>query len=117
MDDKAFDDIIKRKVGGHEDPVFDSSALSSFHQRMAALNYVPWSSRYRTELIIGSGIVISTFLIMMSAWLSDTDASESLKKNNLLIRDQQKQITELQAEIKVLKKGHQIRFILGKPMK
>ena len=28
MDDKEFDDIIKRKVGEHEDPVFDSSALS-----------------------------------------------------------------------------------------
>ena len=34
----------------------------------------------------------------------NTDASESLKKSNLLIHDQQKKITELQAEINVLKK-------------
>ena len=60
MDDKDFDDIIKRKVGEHEDPVFDSSALSSFHQQMATLDYMPWTSRYRTELMIGSGIAIST---------------------------------------------------------
>ena len=104
MDDKDFDDIIKRKVGEHEDPVFDSSALSSFHRRMATLDYLPWSSRYRTELMIGSGIAISTFLIIMSVWLLNTNTSESHKKNNLLIHDQQKKITELQAEINVLKK-------------
>ena len=104
MDDKDFDDIIKRKVGEHEDPVFDPSALSSFHQRMATLDYLPWSSRYRTVLMIGSGITFSTFLIIMSVWLLNTRASESLKKSNLLIHDQQKKITKLHAEIDVLKK-------------
>ena len=104
MDDRDFDDIIKRKVGEHEDPVFDSAALSSFHQQMATLDYLPWPSRYRTELMIGAGIAISTFLVIMSVWLLNTDASESLKKSNLLIQDQQKKITELQTEINVLKK-------------
>ena len=104
MDDKEFDDIIKRKVGEHEDPVFDSSALSSFHHQMATLDYTPWSSRYRTELMIGSGIAISTLLIIFSVWLLNTDASESFKKSNLLIQDQQKKIAELQTEINVLKK-------------
>jgi len=104
MDDRDFDDIIKRKVGEHEDPVFDSSALSSFHQQMATLNYAPWSSRYRTELMIGSGIAISTLLIILSVWLLNTDASESFKKSNLLIQDQHEKITALQTEINVLKK-------------
>ena len=104
MDDKDFDDIIKRKVGEHEDPVFDSSALSSFHQQMATLDYTPWPSRYRTELMIGSGIAAGTFLILLSMWLLNTDASESFETSNLLIQDQQKKITELQTEINVLKK-------------
>ena len=104
MDDRDFDDIIKRKVGEHEDPVFDSSALSSFHQQMATLDYKPWPSRYRTELMIGSGIAAGTFLILLSIWLLNTDASESIEKSNLLIQDQQKTITELQTEINVLKK-------------
>jgi hypothetical protein len=104
MDDKDFDDIIKRKVGEHEDPVFDSAALSSFHQRVETLDYIPWHSRYRTELMIGTGIAISTLLILMSVWLLNTDASQSLKKSNELIQDQLEQIIALQTEINVLKK-------------
>ena len=104
MDDKDFDDIVKKRVGEHEDPVFDSSALFSFRHQMAALIYSPWPSRYRTELMIGSGIAISTVLIILSVWLLNTHASESFKKSNLLIQDQQKKIAELQTEINVLKK-------------
>ena len=107
MDDKDFDDIVKRKVGEHEDPVFDSAALSSFHQRMETMDYIPWYSRHRTELVIGSGIAISTLLIIMSGWWLNNDASHALKKSNLLIQDQQKKIIALQTEINTLKKRKQ----------
>ena len=104
MDDKDFDDIIKRKVGEHEDPTFDESALSSFHQRMETLDYRPWHSRYRTELMVGSGIAISTLLFLVSVWLLNGDASKSIEKDDLSFQDQQKKIAALQAEINVLKK-------------
>jgi hypothetical protein len=104
MDDKDFDDIIKRKVGEHEDPLFDSSALSSFHQRMETLDYIPWSFRHRTELMIGSGIAIGTILIIMSVWLLNSDALKSNKKDDFLFQEQQRKIASLQAEINDLKK-------------
>jgi hypothetical protein len=104
MDDNNFDDIVKRKVGEYEDPVFDSSALSGLHQRMDTLDYAPWHSRYRTELMIGSGIVMSTLIIILSLWLFDTNSSEAIEKSNLLILSQQEQIAKLQEEVKSLKK-------------
>src|SRR6187455_1930977 len=107
MDDKDFDDIIKRKVGEHEDPVFDASALSSFHQRMETLDYRPWHSRYRTELMVGSGIAISALFFLMSVWLLNSDTSKSIEKDDLLFQDQQKKISALQAEINNLKKRKQ----------
>jgi hypothetical protein len=104
MDDNNFDDIVKRKVGEYEDPVFDSSALSALHQRMDTLDYAPWHSRYRTELMIGSGIVMSTLIIILSLWLFNTNSSAAIEKSNLLIQAQQKQISKLQEEVNSLKK-------------
>ena len=103
MDDNSFDNIIKGKVGEYEDPVFDASSLSAFHHRMATLGYMPWYSRYRTELTIGSGIVISTLLIIWSIWLFNSQASKALEKNNVFIEAQQEQISKLQDEINYLK--------------
>ncbi len=104
MDDNSFDDIIKRKVRDHEDPEFDPSALAAFNHRMSTLNYLPWYSRYRTALMVGSGVAMSTLFIIFSLWLMNANGSKALAENKLFIQSQQEQIAKLQHEINDLKK-------------
>ena len=103
MDDQGFDDIIKRKVGEYEDPKFDTSSLFDFHNRMATLESVSWYSRYRTEIMIGSGILLSTLIILSGLWFMNQFQSRVLEKNKLYIQDQQKEIAKLKHEINYLK--------------
>lgn len=99
MDDQRFDDSIKNKVGDYEYPGFEPAALASLHQQMAAASVVPWYSLYRTELLVGSGLVASTLIILWSQWFMSSNTSEILNEKGIAIQNQQDQIDKLQNEI------------------
>jgi hypothetical protein len=103
MDDQRFDDGIKSKVGDYEDPGFDPAALASLHRQIAAASVVPWYSLYRTELMVGSGLMASTLVILWSQWFMSSSASEILNDKIIAIQNQQEQIDKLQNEISELK--------------
>lgn len=103
MDDHLFDERIKTKVGGYEDPSFDPGALAALHQQMAAVSIVPWYSTHRTELMIGLGMIISTLIILCSQWLMGARTEEALNEKIGAIQGLQQQIDKLQGEIRVLK--------------
>lgn len=80
MDEHLFDDTIKKKVGEYDAPAFDPSALAALHHQMAAGKLVwPWYSRYRTDLMIGSMIILSTVVILSSHWFMTTESQEKLE--------------------------------------
>ncbi len=103
MDDQRFDDSIKNKVGDYEDSGFDPAALAALHHQMAAVSVVPWYSLYRTELLVGSGLVASTLIILWSQWLMSSNTSEILNEKVIAIQNQQEQIDDLQNQISALK--------------
>ncbi|MEX1240107.1 MAG: hypothetical protein WEB30_10330 [Cyclobacteriaceae bacterium] len=103
MDDNRFDDIIKGKVGEFEEPGFDAAALANFHHQMDSVHVSPWYSRYRTELLGGGAITMSTLLILLSLWYVNQQKSDVWEKNAALIALQQEQIAKLTRELDELK--------------
>ena len=103
MDDQRFDDSIKSKVGDYEDPGFDPAALAALHHQMAAVSVVPWYSLYRTELMVGSGIALSTLIILWSQWFMSTSTTETLNEKIIALQTQQAEIDKLQNQISALK--------------
>ena len=104
MDDQRFDDIIKEKMGDYEAPGFDPSALSALHHQMGTFTDWPWYSRYRTELLLSSGLVLCTLIILWNQWSFSSSQIHALEKNDLLLKNQQAQIDKLQHEIVKLKR-------------
>ena len=103
MDDKQFDDIIKKKLSEYEEPGFDPSALSALHSQLASTRAWPWYSRYRTELLMASGMALCTLIIVWSQWYFREIENDLLKKNTIVISDQHEQIKNLLSEITMLK--------------
>lgn len=103
MDDQRFDDRIRNKVGDYEDPGFDPAALVALHHQMATVSVVPWYSLYRTELLVGSGILLSTVIILWSQWIINTNATEVINEKIVTLQAQQAEIDRLQNQISLLK--------------
>jgi hypothetical protein len=103
MDDNQFDDIVKRKVGEYEEPGFDPAALSDLHYRMAASDAVPWYFRYRSELLVGTGLAICTLIILWNQWSLSNKQSLQWRDDLTSPKEQQEQIFRLQNEINYLK--------------
>ncbi len=103
MDDNQFDDIVKKKVGEYEEPGFDPAALSDLHYRMAASGTVPWYYRYRTELLVGTGLALCTLIILLNQWSLSNKQSVQWRNDLASPKEQQEQILRLQNEINYLK--------------
>ncbi len=103
MDDHKFDDIIKGKVADYEAPGFDPGALSAFHHQMGTVTVWPWYSRYRTELLLSSGLVLCTLILLWNQWSFNARETQALKKNDEVLKTQQQQIDILKHEIEKLK--------------
>jgi hypothetical protein len=100
MDDSRFDDIIKNRVGEYEEQRFDPAALAAMHHQMASLIRVPWYEQYRTEIIVGVGVVVCALLIIWSQWM----ISSRLENQQLrLLQNQAEQLNKLHHELNDLK--------------
>lgn len=104
MDDSRFDDIIKRKVSEYEEAGFDAGALDALHRQLGSVHVSPWYSRYHSELLIGAGFTVSTFLILLALWFLNNQKTEAWNKNVRLIEFQQEQITQLKGQLDDLEK-------------
>ena len=103
MDDEKFDDIIKKKVGEYQEPGFDPAALADLHYRMSAADAVwPWYVRYRTELFVGTGLILCTLIILWNQWFLSNRDNMFLADNLLASKNSEEQI-KLQNEINYLK--------------
>lgn len=96
MDDNRFDSILRTKLEDYHHPVIDHAAISALHQQQAVTTESSWYSRYRTEVLIGAGIVL--FLILY--FLGYTVLTHTIS----LTAQQTKTINEQSAEIASLKK-------------
>jgi hypothetical protein len=103
MDDSKFDDLIRRKVAEFQPSSFDASALTALHDRMDAINFIPWYSHYRTELVVVTGLVVSTIIILLSLWLSDARRTRAIEGNTSLMESQQREIAALREQVRSLR--------------
>lgn len=106
MDDREFDEYIKRKISNFEEPGFDPDALSMLHQRMSAVREWRWYTRYRTELIICSSVLLATLIILSNQWYTRHHFAQITSNEKKLFESQGKQIAKLEEEIKYLKRVH-----------
>jgi hypothetical protein len=60
MDDTTFDDLVRKKLKGYEDPTLDSSALESFHGRLDQIDSGRWYTRNVGKLALVSGLLLFT---------------------------------------------------------
>lgn len=104
MDDHQFDDIIKRKVGEYEESGFDPADLSALHHRMATASTLAWYTRYRTELMVSSVLVVCTLVILLNQWHLNRQNIHVLEDEILVLRKQNEQITTRQHELNQLQK-------------
>lgn len=105
MEDSRFDDIIKGKVGEYEAPNFDPAALASMHHRMASLQTWPWYTRYRTELIIGGGLVLATLILLFVQWRWNNQTEDILRQELAALKNQNEQLAHMRTEIAALKQN------------
>ncbi len=103
MDDNRFDDIIRGKVGEYEPAGFDPSALADLHQRVAAVTSIPWYTRWRTELVWGSGLILMTILLMWSQWYLNTNTIDRLNSQIAILERQNEEFDDLKREVATLR--------------
>lgn len=103
MDDSRFDKSIREKLGEYEAPGFDPAALASLHHQMAAISITPWYATYRTELLVGGAIALSTFLIIWAQWMFTNTSKSQLEAEMLQWKSQSEQTSQLQQELAHLK--------------
>jgi len=100
MDDNQFDKEIREKLGEYEAPGFDPAALASLHHQMAAISMTPWYAIYRTELLVGSTVMLSALLIIWSQWMFTNKSTAALEAELLALKGQQENVGQLQQELK-----------------
>jgi hypothetical protein len=90
MDDNKFDNELKNRLSEYEADEFDPAALAALHHQMASEAPTPWYTSRSTELMVGSGIIISTILIIWFQWYTNHINTEML----------QSKLTQLETRLK-----------------
>ncbi len=103
MDDREFDKGIKEKLGEYEAPGFDPAALASLHHQMAAISITPWYATYRTELLVGSTVLLSALLIIWSQWMFTNKSTAALEAEIFALKSQQENTQQLQRQLEQLR--------------
>ncbi len=103
MDDSRFDKGIREKLGEYEAPGFDPAALASLHHQMAAVSLTPWYSTYRTELMVGSAVLLSALLIIWSQWMFTNSGVSTLESEIQALKGQIENMGQLRREIESLR--------------
>lgn len=94
MDDSKFDSVLRTKLREYEHPG-DPGALTGFHHQIAAMSTASWYTRYRVELLIGTGLLIFAMMIFGQQWLTRRELEEEVKT----LTAQTREIGKLRAEV------------------
>lgn len=103
MDDSKFDREIREKLGEYEAPGFDPAALASLHHQMAAISVTPWYSTYRTELLVGSTVLLSALLIIWSQWMFNNKTAAAFEAEISALKIQSENSGQLRQELEALR--------------
>ncbi|SHI00775.1 hypothetical protein SAMN04488109_6722 [Chryseolinea serpens] len=108
MDDNRFDSAIRKKLREYEHPG-EPGALTGLHHQIAAMSTASWYSRHRVELLIGTGLLIVTMIILGEQWLITRELEEEVKT----LTAQTGEIEKLRAEVHQLqmRKADTVRII------
>src|SRR5689334_7798019 len=108
MDDNRFDNAIRIKLREYEHPG-EPGALTGFHHQIAAMSTASWYSRHRVELLIGTGLLIVTMIMLGEQWMIRRELEEEVKTLNA----QTGEIEKLRAEVHQLqmRKPDTVRII------
>ncbi len=68
MDDRNFDDFIKGKLDGYEDPSLDPAALADFHEKLTAFQPMPWYELHLSQYMMAASIALFTIVNAYLFW-------------------------------------------------
>ena len=68
MDDRNFDDWIKRKLDYYEDSSFDPAAMAAFQQQMAGYQAIPWYQAHFTHYLVAASFTLFTAVNVYLFW-------------------------------------------------
>ncbi|NOT76881.1 MAG: hypothetical protein HOP08_18305 [Cyclobacteriaceae bacterium] len=63
MDDQNFDKFIKDKLEGYQDPSFDESAMAGFHEKLSAVQPLPFYQQTWTHYLAAASIAVLTVIL------------------------------------------------------
>ncbi|AYB30740.1 hypothetical protein [Chryseolinea soli] len=108
MDDSKFDSALRKKLREYEHPG-DPGALTGFHHQIAAMSTASWYSRYRVELLIGTGLLIFAMITLGQQGLTRREREEAVKT----LTAQTREIEKLRVEVHQLqmRKPDTVRII------
>ena len=95
MDDFQFDKTIRNKTKDYEAPGFDPQSLAALHYQMASHYKAPWLTRYRRELLVATGLLLFTAIIILIQWRMNRELRETIDDNQRDLKLQRREIAEL----------------------
>ena len=90
MDDHNFDEFVKGRLDGYEDPSFDPSALEGFHEKLAYFRPAPWYELPVSQYMMAASLTLFTVVNLYLFWPSKIEIASSpitQKKTNQTIID------------------------------
>ena len=90
MDDQNFDDFVKGRLDGYEDPSFDPSALAGFRDKLAFYRPAPWYQVPAAQYMMAASLTLFTVVNLYLFWPSKVETvntSSSHKNSNQTIID------------------------------
>ena len=83
MDDQNFDDFVKGRLDGYEDPSFDPSALAGFHDKLALFHPAPWYQLPVSQYMMAASLTLFTVVNLYLFWPSKVETVDSsISQNN-----------------------------------
>jgi len=65
MDDNKFDNLIKDKLEGYEDPSFDESSIAGFHEKLASFRSAPWYQQPLPQYMATTILTVFTIIAVL----------------------------------------------------
>lgn len=77
MDDHNFDEFVKGRLDGYEDPSFDPSALVGFHEKLAYFRPAPWYELPVSQYMMAASLTLFTVVNLYLFWPSKEEVAPS----------------------------------------
>lgn len=96
MDDKQFDDILRDKLEGMDEPAYDPSSFAKFQARTGSEFARPWYRRHSGELAVAAASVVLALFLVGGQYALNKRENDQLRSEIARLESQNEKITALE---------------------